>query len=78
MNTANRTNNSGQKPGIISEIIFGLILVVVIYIGLLFVEIIYKYINRLSLNRTVVLPNTYNIDDKSIVIPQNPNIKGNM
>ena len=77
MNTTNRTNNSGQKPGIISEIIFGLILVVVIYIGLLFVEIIYKYINRLSLNRTIVLPNTYNIDDKSIVIAQNPNIKGN-
>lgn len=77
MNTTNRINNSGQKPGIISEIIFGLILVVVIYIGLLFVEIIYKYINRLSLNRTIVLPNTYNIDDKSIVIAQNPNIKGN-
>lgn len=77
MNTTNRTNNSGQKPGIISEIIFGLILVVVVYIGLLFVEIIYKYINRLSLNRTIVLPNTYNIDDKSIVIAQNPNIKGN-
>jgi hypothetical protein len=28
------------------------------------------------MNRTVLLPNTYNIDDKSITISQNPNLKG--
>jgi hypothetical protein len=44
---------------------------------LLFIEVVYKYINRLSINRKVLLPNTYNIDDKSIIIPQNPNIRGN-
>jgi hypothetical protein len=43
---------------------------------LLFIEIIYKYINRLSMSRTELLPHTYNIIDKSITIPQNPNIKG--
>jgi hypothetical protein len=28
------------------------------------------------MNRTVLLPNTYNIEDRSITIAQNPNIKG--
>jgi hypothetical protein len=71
--TLNQQNNSGQKPGIIPQIIFSLTLVVVLYITLLFFEIIYKYINRLYLNRTELLPYTYNIEDKSINIPQNPN-----
>jgi hypothetical protein len=69
-------NNSNSKPGIIQEIIFGLALIVALYLVLLFVEIIYKYVNRLSMNRTELLPYTYNIEDKSIVIPQNPNISG--
>jgi hypothetical protein len=68
--------NSGQKPGIIQQILFGLALVVALYLVLLFVDILYKYLNRLSMNRTVILPNTYNIENKSINIPQNPNIKG--
>ena len=68
--------NSGQKPGIIQQILFGLALVVALYLVLLFVEVIYRYSNRLSMNRTVLLPNTYNIEDKSINIAQNPNIKG--
>lgn len=68
--------NSGQKPGIIQQILFGLALVVALYLVLLFIDILYKYFNRLSMNRTVILPYTYNIEDKSINIPQNPNIKG--
>jgi hypothetical protein len=72
----NQQFNSGQKPGIIQQILFGLALVVALYLVLLFVEVIYKYINRLSMNRTELLPYTYNIEDKSINIPQNPNLKG--
>lgn len=68
--------NSGQKPGIIPQILYGLALVVALYLVLLFIEVIYRYINRLSMNRTVLLPNTYNIEDRSITIAQNPNIKG--
>ena len=30
--------------------------------------------NRLAMNRTVLLANTYSIEDKSIIIPQNPNL----
>ena len=37
---------------------------------------IYKYINRLSINRTVLLPKTYITDDKSVTVPQNPNVIG--
>ena len=74
--TNNQSFNSGQKPGIIAQILFGLALVVGLYLILLFIEVIYKYINRLSMNRTVLLPNTYNTEDKSINIPQNPNVKG--
>jgi hypothetical protein len=76
MEANNQSFNSGQKPGIIAQILFGLALVVGLYLVLLFVEIIYKYVNRLSMSRTELLPYTYNIDDKSINIPQNPNVKG--
>lgn len=69
--------NSAETPGIMSQLIFGLTLLVILYMVLLFIEVVYKYINRLSINRIVLLPNTYNIDDKSITIPQNPNIRGN-
>jgi len=69
--------NSGEMPGIMSQLIFSVTLLGILYIVLLFIEVVYKYFNRLSINRTVLLPNTYNIDDKSITIPQNPNIKGN-
>jgi hypothetical protein len=72
----NRLNNSGQKPGIIPQILFSLALIVSLYLVLIFIEVIYKYINRLSMNRTDLLPNTYNIEDKSINLPQNPNVKG--
>jgi hypothetical protein len=68
--------NSGQKPGIIPQILFGLVLVVVVYVAFMFIEMIYNYINRLRMNRTELLPYTYNIEDKSINIPQNPNVSG--
>jgi hypothetical protein len=70
--------NSAQTPGIMSQLMFSLVLLVILYMVLLFIEVVYKYINRLSINRKVLLPNTYNIDDKSITIPQNPNIRGNI
>jgi len=47
-----------------------------VYLLLLFVEVVYKYINRLSLNKTVLLPNTYSTDNKTIIIPQDPNNGG--
>lgn len=71
------STNSGEIPGIISQLMFTITLLAILYMVLLFIEVVYKYINRLSINRTVLLPNTYNIDDKSITIPQNPNIRGN-
>jgi len=76
METLNNQLNSGQRPGIIQQILFALAFIVALYLVLLFVEVIYKYINRLYMNRTELLPNTYSIDDKSINIPQNPNVKG--
>jgi hypothetical protein len=71
----NEQLNSGSKPGIVQQILFAVALIVVLYLVLLFVEVIYKYINRLSMNRTQLLPYTYNIEDKSINIPQNPNTR---
>ena len=72
----NQSNNSSSKPGIIQQILFSLAFIVGLYLALLAVDIIYRYFNRLYMNRTVLLPNTYNIDDKSVNIPQNPNLKG--
>lgn len=76
MEANNQSFNSAQKPGIIQQILFGLALIVGLYLTLLFIEVIYKYINRLSMNRTVLLPNTYNTTDKTLNIVQNPNVKG--
>jgi len=73
-NFNNQNVNSRNSSGTISQILFGLTLVVVVYLTLLFIEVIYKYINRLSLNKTVLLGNTYSTDSKTIVIPQNPNV----
>ena len=72
----NQQFNSGSQPGIIPQVLFALALVIALYLVLLFVEIIYKYINRLAMNRTELLPYTYNLEDKAINIPQDPNVKG--
>ena len=76
MEALNERINSYEKPGIVQQIIFSTAIVVAVYLTLLFVEVMYNYINRLSMNRTNLLPNTYNIEDKSINIPQNPNTTG--
>jgi hypothetical protein len=68
--------NSIQKPGILPQIFLGLTLVVVLYLVFLFFEVIYKYFNRLKANRTELLPDTYNTENSTISIPQNPNISG--
>ena len=70
------SNTSFSQPGIVQQILYGLAYIVGLYMVLLFIEIIYKYMNRLSMNRTELLPHTYNIIDKSITVSQNPNIKG--
>jgi hypothetical protein len=69
----NSNQNSSQNSGI-QQILFGLALVVALYVSMLFVEIMYKYTNRLSMNRTVLLANTYNTDDKTKIISQNPTV----
>jgi len=74
--TNNQSLNSAQKPGIIAQILFGLALVIGLYLVLLFIQVIYNYLNRLSMSRTELLPYTYNIDDKTISIAQNPNVTG--
>ena len=73
-----KASNSGENSGTMHQVIFGLALVLVIYLSFLFIEIIYKYINRLSMNRTNLLPYTYNIGDKTKVLIQNPNVTGSM
>jgi hypothetical protein len=70
------SNTSFSQPGIVQQILYGLAYIVGLYMVLLFIEIIYKYMNRLSMNRTELLPHTYNIIDKSITVSQNPNVKG--
>ena len=69
-----RQNNRGsENSGIIQQIIFPLVIVILLYLAFLFAEIIYKYINRLSINRVELLPNTYVGQTKQITISQNPN-----
>ena len=69
------SNQSGQS-GVLMQVVMALIWIFFIYLGLIFAELVYKYINRLSINRTVLMPYTYITDDKSIVVSQNPNVAG--
>jgi len=77
MQAANFYNRNAQaEPGTLSQLLFALTLVVCMYLVLLFVEVVYKYIQRLSLNRTPLLPGTYSTENKTVTIPQNPNLTG--
>jgi hypothetical protein len=58
---------------IISQIIFTLIVIVLLYLVLAAIETIYTYINRMALNRVELLPITYSTEDKVYTIIQNPN-----
>ena len=73
---SNSTANPSQPGGVVQQLLMSLVWVFLVYLALIFVELIYKYINRLSVNRTVLLPNTYITDDKSVNVPQNPNVIG--
>ena len=76
LGSSSSSSNSGGSPGIVQQIIMALAFVLILYFTLMFIELIYKYVNRLSINRVELLPYTCNMDNKSINIPQNPNRKG--
>ena len=56
------------------EVLISLAAVVILYIALGSLNAIYSYMNRLSLNRTTLLPLTYTTNTKTYQIEQNPNI----
>jgi hypothetical protein len=69
------TNGSNGSGGIVKQLIYGLLYVGILFLVFMFVELMYKYWNRLSMNRTVLVANTIN-SDKTISIPQDPNATG--
>lgn len=75
--TINQNANAGVDRltggSIISQILLVLIVLVLLYLILAATEWLYLYINRLWVNRTELLPITYSSEDKTIIIPQNPN-----
>lgn len=56
----------------IMSFVYPFIIVFLLYLCFLFAEIVYKYINRLSINRTELLPNTYPMGTKTVTLTQNP------
>ena len=58
MSTNAKKINSSESPGIMKELLFAGVLVLVYYITLLSVQIIYNYINRMSMSRVPLLPYT--------------------
>jgi len=71
-----KPNANGSSGGMLQELLMALTFVLVLYFSFMFLELIYKYINRMALNRTELLPFTCMMDDKTITIPQNPNVRG--
>lgn len=69
--TANAQQNSGSG---MQNFLFPIVIVLLLYLGFLFAELLYKYMNRLAINRVELLPNTYSVANKTITITQNPNL----
>lgn len=69
------TNGSNGSGSMVQHIVYGLVYVGILFLVFMFVELMYNYWNRLSINRTVLVANTIN-SDKTISIPQNPNASG--
>lgn len=67
--------NLTNKSGSMEQLILATVLVICLYMSLLFVEIVYKYIKRLTRDRVELLPYTYVMDNKSVTISQDPNQK---
>lgn len=74
-NTAKGLNATNGSSSTVQQALYGIAVVFVVYLVLLFSELMYHYFNRLHMNRTELLPYTYNTDDKAITIAQNPNVK---
>jgi len=64
-------NSSTVGSNAIQQFVFPVIIVIVLYCVFMFLEIMYKYINRLSVNRVELLPNTCT-NDNTKTISQNP------
>lgn len=64
---------ASQNTSIMGQLVFSGVLLIVLYVSFIFLEAIYQYIHRMSMNRTPLLPDTNVMDDKSITIAQNPN-----
>ena len=73
--TRNNSETSGSLIDSIKQIVMAAAFVLIIWVVFIFFELLYKYINRMNINRTVLLPDTYVMDNKSINISQNPNFK---
>jgi hypothetical protein len=69
-------NQSSESKGLTEQALYGIVVVFIVYLVLFSAEMVYLYLNRLHANRTELLPKTYNTDDKSIIIAQNPNVRG--
>ena len=72
---ASNASASSGSSGVMEQALYAIAVVFVVYIVLYMTEMLYLYFNRLHMNRTELLPYTYNVDDKSITIPQNPNVR---
>jgi hypothetical protein len=73
----NQNQRPANTPNIgsgVQNFLFPVVIVLLLYLGFLFAELLYKYMNRLAINRVELLPNTYTVGNKTITIPQNPNL----
>ena len=71
-NTYYNTSSNGYGE-VVQQILFSAGYIAILYFVFVFVELMYKYINRLSMNRTNLVANTIN-NDKTFTILQNPNL----
>jgi len=62
--------------GAVSQILFGVVLVIVIYLAIASGEYMYNSITRMYKDRVELFPDTYVSGSKMYTITQNPNVKG--
>ena len=64
------------QSNVIAQALYAVVLVGCIYLSIVFIEVMFNYMNRLHTNRTELIPNTCPTDVRTKIIAQNPNVAG--
>jgi len=73
MDFAAANTQSLQGNSVVVQLLVSIASVIALFLAFATFETIYNYLNKMSMNRTELLPITYETENKTYTVPQNPN-----